>query len=1440
MMINMRNGWCLLFFSISLFLNAQNLQIEKLNVTNGLPDNSIRKIIQDDKGYLWFGTLNGLSKYDGNNFKNYYAIPGDTTSLSNSRIESMFEDKKGFVWCWSDNYNLQRINPITNKVTDIKRTLFDNKIDIIYFRPVSNGDIWVWGNFGYAKIEYTDGTNLKATLFNNHNEIHFLYEGFDRDIWIGTEKGLVKIDTNDKVAINYKDKSFISFNKFENKLWFGTDSGEIAQYSKNNNKFTLTPLESIDEKFTGSPIYAINQVNVNRVLFLTENRLLDLDINKNSISNVYNSGFKSFDRFLNDSYNNTWIVFKQTRGIYRYSIEHKEIQYYSLNSKERNFLGDPDKHQILEDSNKDIWVGIHGGGLFLYNRNDNEFINYRADEEKIESISSDIVLSLFEDSSKNLWVGTMYGGLNKINLTKEDFIWHHPLNTTTNPYENEIRTVAETQSGNLWLGSKGGKIFFYENNLLKHTFPDDLKGKNKEILSDLNVYSLFIDHDENLWIGTKGKGLFVIKNINNTNIDALEVMPYKIGSLQKIYAITQDSYNNYWIGSHGNGLGVIKNPFKNPKHLIYNTELVSNYIRYLFTDSDNNLWIATNEGINLLTSDQLNAENRSFIPIKHIKENKSSLSFNAVDHIFQASNNTFFVSTMGGGVNILDYPNFKNRNFEWQKLDVSNGLSSNKVFSVQEDRDNNIWICNSLGVDKYYADTGRIDNFLNEKNLSTSYFSEGCSATLKNGNLLFGNHKGFITFNPRQIEKDTTAYPIVLSKLIVNGNEQIPNKSGLIKHNIEYEEGIKLAYNQNNIEFNFSVLDFKNPNKNKYSYKLENYDDNWSTPLANNKAIYQNLPHGDYTFLLKATNSDGVMLSETKEFNVTITPPFFKSTVGYLTEAILLGIMFFGFLYLYKRQLSAKQEIAFSNRLNDKKLEYYTNISHEFKTPLTLISCHLQDILNNDNISTEEIKSLNGEIQKNSSYLLNLVEQILDFRKIREDKMKLLLINTDLNDFIKDIHSQFLPLANKNGVNLNLDIPDKSIYGDVDIRVLKKIVYNLMSNAIKFTPSGKTVQIILKPIDDNKRIELKIKDEGVGIAKKDQKQLFERFHKSANSSGLGLAYVKELVDTHKGLITLESELNTGTCFTIELPITKAHFSENEIELDDYTSIDSLTEAQPNDPEEAYEATEKEAGIADSILIIEDSNDMRLYLEKKFKYFSKVFTAKNGKEGVELAIKEIPGIIICDLMMPVMDGIEVVETLRDNFNTCHIPIILLTANSSQQKKLEGIKTGADDYINKPFDINHLKVKVDALIAQRKKIIDSFSKNPELSIEILTDDEENKNFVKSLKKVIEDSMGEANFSIDSTAAKLGLSRSLFYTKMKEVTGGTPNEFIKTVQLKKAARLLEETNYPIPEISLICGFNDHRYFAKIFKSYFNKTPKQYQLDRKKNKVKKEYQQN
>lgn len=1421
---------------------AQEYSFDKLTIKDGLSDNSVRDILQDSRGYLWFASLNGLDCYDGQRFKNYTTIPGDERSLNNSRIQKIIEDERGYIWCITLDGNVSRIDPATNKVIDLYFYLLNEEIPIRDFKLMPSGKLLLWGFHGCVQIHYhPDNDEPITTIFNQKeylpsDTINFVHEDSAQHLWIGTEGGVVRLTRDEKenyIINNYLEGNAVrSYADAGSHLWFGTLKNGLRKYEFSANSFQPIP-SSIKETLEKAPILKIQQTDQQKLLIGSMGAIYDIDFTENTLLKHRHPSLTRVERIYKDTYHNYWIA-TVNRGIFKYDITQKKLAYFDLNANSRAFLGDSDKQIFLEDSKGNVWVGIHGGGIFLYNQKDNNFTQYTYSEKQNNSLSSNQVLCLYEDNSKNLWVGTMHGGVNKCNLSTSPFIWYQPVDQPQTAFDNEIRAAAKDRFGNLWVGSKGGQIIAYDSNFQPiRSLPNDLSNDVKSKLNNISVYCLYFDKGDNLWIGTKGKGIFVVKNIKQENTAPLEIIHFdkqfnasNTAGLDEVYSIKEDHLGQFWIGSHFSGLTLLQNPFTQPtfKHFIKeNVEgsLISNFIRVLFLDQSNNLWIGTSHGINLLPNHQLGVANKQFIAITNDKKELSSLSYNSVDYIFQTTDQAIYVATMGGGLNKMEKVDWQKGDFQWKFYNKSMGLSTNKVYTIEEDEQENLWMSTSMGIDKFNPTTEAFENFFIEKNNGLNYFTESCVAKTDSGAIIFGHNQGFLKFNPKEISKDTTQYPVVLSRLFVNGLEITPKTSKLLANSIEFENAIELNHQQNSIQLDFSVLDFGYPEKIQFSYKLEGFETKWSTPLTTQSALYQNLPPGDYTFLLKGTNSGGVAISQPLQFAISINPTFLKTPLGYA----LIGLSAFtviGFLFnQYKQQIEAKHQMQYTEIIHEKKLKYYTNISHEFKTPLTMILSPVEDIIQHEKASPEII-SYATHIRKNATYLLELVEQILDFRKIREEKMPLAVANIDLVDFIKNIFNMFKPLADRSDIDFLLFSAQPEIKGYVDPKIIEKVLFNLLSNAFEHTPANKQIALIINA-PQNGWLELLVRDEGMGIQKKDISRLFERFYRSENSSGLGLFFVKELVNHHRGKIEVESEWQKGTTFVVKLPIGKEAYQASE---------------QANKaPLLAPMVLSKAKGIAikkeelltqnhyDKLLIIDDNEEIRTYVSNKFKTDFRVFNAVNGEEGIALAIKEMPDVIICDVMMPVLDGIETTRQLRKNFNTSHIPIILLTANSSDEKRFEGIELGADDYITKPFDFRYLKLKIDSLIQQRKQLRTHFNQAPELSADTLTRSAQDKAFIKQVSDIINENIGKMEFSVELLSKKMNCSRTNFYKKMKGVTGETPHEFIRTIQMKKAALLLKETNHSISDIGYKVGFSDANYFSKAFKKHFGKTPKVYQ---------------
>ncbi|MFA9388530.1 MAG: two-component regulator propeller domain-containing protein [Prolixibacteraceae bacterium] len=1446
---------------------GQDYVFEHFSTNDGLSNNLIRDIAQDQEGYLWFATSGGLNRFDGHSFDIYKTVIGDTLSLSDSRLSNIFLDHNGFIWTRSSLGNVHRIDPQKHQVVNFQEMHILPEGTLVVSQHIApNGDIWLILNVGLLRVRYNsrESKDYTTQYFDQSNilpdnTVNFVFDDSRANIWIGTQKGLVRfepsaesIDFTTERFFAENETAFISVGEFNQKMYFGTgsrdlfvfDYNDVAQFEKHKvskelrGNVTCIQTSGKNQMLLGTSVGDVVSISPFNDVFHYYKTSDNIDLNAEFISEI-----------VVDSYGIFWLV-AEKRGVYQFNADQQKLTYFDLKANNRMFLGEPDKQIILEDSNRDLWIGINGGGLFLFNRASNNFTQFSHDPSHSGSLSSDIVLSIYEDRSKNLWIGTSYGGVNKISLKKEQMRRISPVQNPKTGFDNYIRSITTDVLGNVWVGSKAGKIYVYRGVKKIGTIPDDLYRSGS--FPETNVYCLFFDNDHNLWIGSKGNGIYVIKsllnninNLHNPNIDVVHFMADGAddNSLisNDVYSIKQDVYGQYWIGMLNGGLNLLIDPFGKPVFQQFvngngsPNGIVSTEVRDLFFDNQQNLWIATSEGVSILENRYLKTDHKQFINLSSSITDPKSMSGKVVYQIKQAKNHDIFLAMLDGGINQLKAEDFKDRNFRWQHQN-SQILSPN-VYSMEEDNEGNIWIGTDNGLFRLNASDGVVEKYRIKSSLLPLTFSENCSNKTLKQELVFGSNNGFIIFHPDSIKKDTTQFPLKFSKMEINGENIANFNSSILKKTIQAQSEIELNYSQNNISLYFSVLDFVEPDAIQYSYFLEGYDTYWSKPSINNSVSYRKLPPGEYLLQVKATNSSGTWIKEPARLLIIIHPPFWRSTAGYiLVILIVFSLVTTATIILY-RQIIFQNKIRIEKTITEKRFEYYTNISHEFKTPLSLILNPVEEIILSHK-SSDFAKEKGMQIKRNATYLKRLIEQILDFRKIREGRMQLQVTEVNLVEFFREIYLVFLPLAQKMGILFEYEYNLDSAHGYIDIRQLEKVVYNLLSNSFRFTPKGKPVYLKIEIDQLNEVLKIEVSDEGVGIDETELAKIFERFYNSKNSSGIGLFYTREIVNLHKGEISAKNNAKEGATLTVNLPIGKNSYSDVEILVNansqlafDLNSIDDIEVIVAHQP--AYEKIHKHmVEYLETILIVEDNPDMRKYLSSELSAKYKIIEASNGEMGVELARKHLPALILSDVIMPGMDGYKMTKMLKDDFDTSHIPIILITAESSDENKLLGVESGADDYILKPFLLSYLLTKVEQTILQRKKLKERYvrdSSEKEVSPEGVHRLEAG--FMEHIQQLVIDNLSNQNLNVDFLVDEMKISRTLFFKKMKAASGYAPNEYLRMVKMKEAARMIKSSDKSMGEISAAVGFSDSNYFGKTFKKHFGFSPSEYKSNRSKN---------
>lgn len=1434
-------------------------KFDHLTIKDGLSNNSISSIIQSKDGFLWFGTLNGLNRYDGKEIKSYTYEPGNKYSLSSNRINYLYEDSLSYIWILTYEFQVLRFDPQTERFININLEIphgkfrgrspvkiFNSSPSIVWIISEDGDIIRVKQQKGYGDLSFDCFSSGENTIIAKST---FIYKASDNRIWIGTHKGLMVFDNDsadyslltrdNKYIVDTSNYFICCYELDKDHLVFGTSGRGLFEYENNEMRqcsflpdscLIIKDIEGGENddfvvSTRGNGFYHINQ---------------DL-----KVTNYQMSDIKDYFETYCDRTGTFWLLTSK-RGISMFNPRKAELCHFDLHSENRESLGDPDKQKLFEDDKGSVWIGIYGGGLCKFNREDRAFEYFHHQKNSSHSLSSNNILTLYEDQSDNLWIGTFKNGLNKMDLSDKALKNKELVKNPVYESQNEVRCIVEDAKNRVWLGTKYGDIFCCdkENNIL-FRIPEDLKENSNYIRS--NIYALLIDGND-LWVGTKGKGLYHIKDVigfenSADNLFKTDVYQHTYEDLNgipgnDIFSLLKDQYGQIWIGTYHGGLSVIKNPDSEIIFTNYHsnpadsTSICDNRIRKIYQDRNDNLWIGTVNGLNYLDARMLLAERKKFQWFYKDPTNANSLTNNDIFDIHQDLNGTIWVATYGGGLNSIS---LRNNEPIFDHFFRKDGLSSDIVFSILEDSDQNLWLGTDNGLGKFSVKDHTFELIEEEDGLGHGVFSEGCKFRSDNGEFLFGTLNGYLRFSPGSVNNKRKSYPLRLTGLKLFNELILPEADGSpLTRSIDNTTSVKLKYNQNFIEINFAVMDFKAPDKIQYAYILENFEEKWNKTVNGSNAFYKGIPPGEYIFKVKATDSKGVWMDEVRELVIIITPPFWKTIWAYILYFFLIAVI----LFCVIKELRTRNEISYENKLLEEKFKFFTNVSHEFKTPLTLINNSIEDISNANTFSDDVIFSI-GLIQKNVQSMNALIEQIIDLRRLQKGKLELQTREIDIVSYVYDIYLTFLPYAEKKKLKFKFLSSEEFFFGWLDTRYVDKIINNLLSNAFKHTSQYKNVVLELDFNNKLDSIRIKVRDEGDGIDMENQEKIFDRFVFVKNGpaynfkgSGIGLSLVSELVQLHKGIISLESTFGVGSIFTVELPAGRNHYSENERICDGVVSSMPKPYSLTMDPikDDQFEKVvpqhiKSANAVRVKVLVIDDNDELRNYLLVKLKKQFTMFVAENGELGVKLAKEVKPDLIVTDLIMPKIDGLGLIKYLKSNFETSHIPIILLTATASVESIIDAFESGADDYITKPFNLELLKTRIINIVQQRKQLKEKFSKDPGFSPAKISSKESDQKFLSDVIKSIENSINKPDYNIETMINELGCSRTVFFKKMKTVSGYAPKEFVRVVKMKKAAELLRNASTTVAEVGFEIGFTDPSYFTKSFKNFFGETPTSYQ---------------
>lgn len=1415
-------------------------QIQHFSAYNGLSQRTAMNIIQDSKGFIWFSTWNGLNKFDGYTFKNYKAYPGDGNTLTSNRLSYITPTQTSDIWCQTYDYRIYLFDSRSEKFTDILRPIEDRNqqsyaVRIVYSLP--KGISWILCETEAFRIDEQkckegEGITLYSPEQNNLKGSHIItvYQDSDGDEWILTDKGV----------------SIVGEKKIESNIPFQSireDNGNIYLISPDNQMAIYQPktqqLQFLEMPFpTSNHIYSIQSLGKDSIGLSTDNGLY--------IFFSQNKKFRQIDprtptypssrvtSAFKDRYGELWL-FSDISGVVRYNLSTEDKQHYVTPQEDLPNAERVNRDFIFEDLQGTLWMNPHNGGFCYYDRKDRQLKPYYTNYNDPGSKYSPNILNYFLDCQGNLWF------CNNWDVTKISFFPHAcHLESIDNGFET--RAFLIDREKDFWVTTKKGFIRIYQadGNLKGYLTPEGTIS-SKPISFSKNIYCFMEDAKGIIWMGSKQDGLFRVERVGDNRFKITQFTqqkgdPYSL-SHNSIYTIYQDSRKRIWIGCFGGGLNLLEETPEGEIRFLHNGNQLKKYpkihsakVRYI-TEIENVLLVATTEGLLTFPAEFTRPEEISFHRNIRIPDKMSSLSSNDVTYIYTDSRKDTYVLTFTGGINKILSDNLLSNEIEFKTYTTQDGLPSDLVLSMIEDNQKNLWVISENALSCFTPEKETFEYYDKKYLQRELYFTE--AAPVQNGQhqLLLGTDIGVLKIIPEQLKKSTYTPPIVFTDLKIQGASQ--------DLDIDDLKELKLKPSERNVIFQFAALDYTDPASISYAYRLKGLEEHWNEVDNSRSASYINLPPGKYELQVRSTNSDGVWTEKARVLPVTVLPTFRETYWAWLLYVVLFLLSTATIVYIILYIYRLRHRISLEQQLANIKLRFFTDISHELRTPLTLISSPVTEVLEHETLSTNARKHLTL-VHKNTERMLRLVNQILDFRKIENKKMKVLLEKTNVIALLQKVMDSFRLIAEEKNINYQLQTNQEAISAWIDQDKFEKIIFNLLSNAFKYTPANKSITVYAN-VEEDKLI-VSVTDEGIGIDPKKQQTLFQRFETLVKynilqpSSGIGLSLVKELIELHCGSIEVKSQPEIGSEFIVTLPMGQKAYETNEnteFILNDGTSVET-----PGTNDKTLPAVSADADETDpiAILIVEDNTELRGFLHTILAEDYKVIEATNGQEGLERAQEYVPDLILSDIMMPVMDGLDMVKSIKGNRDICHIPIILLSAKSSLDDRISGLEQGIDDYITKPFSATYLKARIKSLLHQRKQLQEIYwkewsekqEKPSASSIELSPSQPQitpyDEQFMQQVMEVMEKEMDNSELTIEEFAQKLGLGRTVFYQKLKSIIGLSPVDFIREIRIKRAVQLIDSGEYNFSQVAYMTGFNDPKYFSKCFKKQVGMTPSEY----------------
>jgi signal transduction histidine kinase/ligand-binding sensor domain-containing protein/DNA-binding NarL/FixJ family response regulator len=1320
-------------FFLLLSTSSKALQpVKYLGIDQGLSNNSVTCIFKDHYGFMWFGTYNGLNRYDGEKFKVFRNIWGDPNSLCYNYIFNIAElgDKilvgtqKGLVYY---NYTDSKFHPVYYQDAKTKKC----------FKITCNINSMAADRAGNVYIA-TD--KLGLILYNKQHGLckQLLLNGTINNY----DAGSTTVDDN-------------------NQLWFFVKGVGLFFYN------TLT-----------------------------------------GKSTVVTSQLRYASCLLRDNNNNIWIG-TDGGGLFIYNLAlHRLTRFNDIYGR----LTSDNIASLKIVSSGNLWIGTNGGGVNIVDLKTRQ-LSYLVPGEEKGSLSSGAISGIYEDDGSRKWIATLRGGVNIVENKEQPFrlFTHDPFNKNT-VISNFIKSFCEDETGNLWIGTDGGGLSYC--NTKNNSYTTYVHSESANSLSSNFVVSILNDYKNQVWVATFNGG---IDAFNKSSKTFKHYTCYNTADKKEdktLWDLYEDHEHNLWAGCTRNGALYLYNRAKD-KFELFDKSLIN--IHVLFEDHAGNLW---GGDYNRLIKINRQGGKHRFVNIDY-----------AVRAITEDKENNLWLGTDGGGLLLFD----RTKN-TYKRYTQNDGLPGNSILNLLVDNNGVIWASTYSGLASFDARLNKFKNYNASDGLQSNQFNYNAALKRKNGELLFGGINGFNMFNPDNIEIAGNQPDLRLTGLRVN-NVSIEGNNPYTDHEPLVDlKSLTIPYDQATLAIDYAALEYSLPGKISYAYYLQNWDHSWNYVGKLKTAYYTRLNEGSYILRIKATNTAGAWSNKQLIINITVLPPWQRSWWAYLLYMAIISALVYGFWRYHARQTALKYEVAFANlrvdkekELNEKKLSFFTNVSHEFRTPLTLIINPIKDLL-----QSEHNKD-NGElntIYRNARRLLGLVDHLLLFRKAESENDVLNLVNLNFSALCKEVYLCFTAQAKTRNINYQFEISNTEIFIVADREKIEIALFNLISNAIKFTPDNGVIKIHC--YETNTNAMFTVTDSGCGIKEGVGEKLFDKFYQIKDGIslktgfGIGLYLVKTFINVHNGSIRYAGNPQGGTTFTVELPkgdLAPALLNEPG-DIDQHL-IDELVSGEPNDIkplDEEVNNLELLISERQSILIIDDNVQLRTYIKKIFKESYKIYEAGNGEDGLETIKKYLPDIVISDVVMGALSGIEMCRIIKQDSSLSHIPVILLTGGPDPEAQLKGIEVGAVAFVSKPFEKDLLIARVQGILKDRRELQNYFYQEVTLKNNTRNISEHHKDFLYKCISIIESYLTDPNFDIKTIAAEMGMSYSSLFKKIKSVSGQSVNGFVRFVRLRKAAEIMIHTNCNVNEAALNAGFNDIKYFREHFIKQFGEKPSEF----------------